>query len=156
MTPAEARALFPITAARAYLFSGGLAPAATPVRAAHDRWTALWESDPGHLYAHYRHEWELARQAFAALIGAGPDDAAQSTGVVDVDVRAMGVDFLSTTAMKWLLGPPGVGFFFTAREHADRLAPAQAGVAGVARPPRFDPAAGLTFKPGALRYEIGI
>ena len=45
MTPAEARTLFPITASRAYLFSGGLAPAAAPVKAALDRWTELWALD---------------------------------------------------------------------------------------------------------------
>ena len=45
MTPEAIREVFPITATRAYLFSGGLAPAATPVRAAHDRWTDAWMYD---------------------------------------------------------------------------------------------------------------
>lgn len=39
-------------------------------------------------------------------------DAAQSAGVVPIDVRREGVDILVTTAMKWLLGPPGVGFLY--------------------------------------------
>jgi selenocysteine lyase/cysteine desulfurase len=41
-------------------------------------------------------------------------DAAQSAGVVPIDVRAEGVDVLVTTGMKWLLGPPGVGYLFLA------------------------------------------
>src|SRR5438034_10620962 len=76
MTPEAIRQAFPITATRAYLFSGGLAPAATPVRAAHDRWTDAWTYDPAAPYASYQHEWELARQRFAALIGAAPDEVA--------------------------------------------------------------------------------
>ena len=47
MTPETIRQAFPITSTRAYLFSGGLAPAATPVRAAHDRWTEAWMYDSG-------------------------------------------------------------------------------------------------------------
>src|SRR5438128_2567875 len=76
MTHEAIRQVFPITSTRAYLFSGGLAPAATPVRAAHDRWTDAWTYDPAAPYASYQHEWELARQRFAALIGAAPDEVA--------------------------------------------------------------------------------
>ncbi len=39
-------------------------------------------------------------------------DAAQATGVVSTDVVRDGVDALVTTAMKWLLGPPGVGLAY--------------------------------------------
>jgi cysteine desulfurase / selenocysteine lyase len=264
MTPAEARSLFPITAERAYLFSGGLAPAAAPVRAAHDRWTEQWALDPGYVYAHYHDDWDRAKETFARLIGAeagevavvdhtsrgsnlaiqmieaGPGsnvvvdeftypsslypwrlpakshveiryvpardhrvhlddlaravdertvavsvthvcpktgfrhdlaavaelahahgayllvDAAQSAGVLQIDVRSMGIDFLSTCAMKWLLGTPGVGFLFVAREHVDRIAPPQVGYPGLVRPPVFDPQAELVFKPGAVRHELGI
>ena len=67
MTPEAIRQAFPITSTRAYLFSGGLAPAATPVRAAHDRWTDAWMYDPAAPYASYQHEWELARQRFGFL-----------------------------------------------------------------------------------------
>ncbi|MDX6593259.1 MAG: hypothetical protein QOJ13_2455 [Gaiellales bacterium] len=42
-------------------------------------------------------------------------DAAQTTGVVPIDVVAEGVDALVTTAMKWLLGPPGIGFAYVSR-----------------------------------------
>jgi selenocysteine lyase/cysteine desulfurase len=76
MTPEAARQAFPITATRAYLFSGGLAPAATPVREAHDRWTEAWTYDPAAPYMAYQHELEIARQRFAALIRADVDEVA--------------------------------------------------------------------------------
>ena len=43
-------------------------------------------------------------------------DAAQSTGIVPIDVTRDGVDALVTTAMKWLLGPPGIGFLYLSPE----------------------------------------
>lgn len=70
------RQAIPITATRAYLFSGGLAPAATPVREAHDRWTAAWTYDPADPYAAYQQELELARLRFATLPRADPDEIA--------------------------------------------------------------------------------
>src|SRR5690348_15459919 len=76
MTPEQARACFPIVTTRAYLFSGGLAPAAASVRAAHDRWTEAWMYDPAAPYADYHGEWDLARARFATLIGADPDEVA--------------------------------------------------------------------------------
>ena len=54
---------------------------------------------------------ELAHAHNAVLIV----DAAQSAVALDLDVRRLGVDFLSTCAMKWLLGAPGVGFLYVAR-----------------------------------------
>lgn len=43
-------------------------------------------------------------------------DAAQTTGVVPIDVVAEGIDMLVTTGMKWLLGLPGVGYLYVAPE----------------------------------------
>ena len=43
-------------------------------------------------------------------------DAAQTTGVVPIDVVAEGIDILVTTGMKWLLGLPGVGYLYVAPE----------------------------------------
>jgi cysteine desulfurase / selenocysteine lyase len=264
MTPEQARACFPIVNTRAYLFSGGLSPAATSVRAAHDRWSEAWMHDPAAPYADYQAEWDLARQRFAMLIGASPDevaivdhtsrgsnlivqmlppvahgnvvvddytypssiypwllspranvevrqvhananvvsvddiaravdddtiavsvshvspksgfrhdlaaladlahahnaflivDAAQSAGALDLDVGKLGVDFLTTCAMKWLLGAPGVGFLFVAGQHADRFEPPQAGYAGVVRPAGTAVDDPLQFKIGARRHEQGM
>jgi selenocysteine lyase/cysteine desulfurase len=264
MTPEQARHRFPITGTRAYLFSGGLAPAATSVRAAQDRWTAAWMEDPAAPYADYKGEWELARQRFAALIGADPEeiaivdhtsrgsnlvvqmlpgpefsnvvvdeftypssiypwllgakasvevrrvqardhvvaledmaravdhrtiaisishvspksgfrhdlaavanlahthgaflivDAAQSAGAVHLDVRRDDVDFLTTCAMKWLLGAPGVGFLYIRRELIEQFDPPQVGYAGVVRGPTAAVDDPLEFRPGARRHEQGM
>jgi selenocysteine lyase/cysteine desulfurase len=39
-------------------------------------------------------------------------DGAQALGVVDIDVNLPPLDFLATTASKWLMGPAGVGLLF--------------------------------------------
>ena len=95
---------------------------------------------------------ELAHAHDAFLIV----DAAQSAGALDLNVRQLGVDFLSTCAMKWLLGAPGVGFLFVARQHADRLEPPQVGYAGVVRPPGAAVDDPLKFRTGARRHEQGM
>jgi cysteine desulfurase/selenocysteine lyase len=218
------RAQFPITRTRAYLFSGALAPAALPVRAAWDDWTESWSYDPNHVYdgAFMMGSMDALRASFGRLIGASASnvaitdntsraanlavrvldarpgsnvvvdsgtypssaypwyattdkevrfvptdgvadaagalasridddtvavcvthvapftgrrhdlraiadaahghgasilvDAAQTTGVVPIDVVDEGVDAMVTTAMKWLLGPPGVGFLYLSPE----------------------------------------
>jgi cysteine desulfurase family protein len=49
-------------------------------------------------------------------------DAAQSAGVLPIDVDALGVDFLAFSAHKGLLGPTGVGAcFLSARHEIDPL-----------------------------------
>ncbi len=264
LTPAQVRAEFPITERRAYLFSGGLAPASRAVRAAHDRWTEAWMYDPAAPYAAYHADWDAARERFANLVGATADevaivdhtsrganlivqmipappganvvvdeytypsslypwllepkrgtqvrcvaardgrvhlddlaravdrrtvalsvthvspktgfrhdltalanlahehgaylvvDAAQSAGALDLDVRRMGIDFLTTCAMKWLLGAPGVGFVFIAREHVERLEPPHVGYAGVVRAADAGPTDPLSFRSGARRHEPGM
>src|SRR3954451_11847406 len=97
MTPEAIRRAFPITSTRAYLFSGGLAPAATPVRAAHDRWTDAWMYDPAAPYAAYQEEWEVARARFACLIGADADEVA----VVDHTSRG------ANLVVQMIEAPPG-------------------------------------------------
>ncbi|GIJ23897.1 aminotransferase class V-fold PLP-dependent enzyme [Micromonospora lutea] len=209
------RAAIPLLTTRAYLFSGGIAPLAEPVRAELTSWVDQWASDPLVHRGDYFGGWDRLRDAFAQLVGAAPEevaitentsratnlalrllglpagstvlvddttyptmawaalrhglrvrqvhrtpgqravdafaahadptvsclavshvaaldgyrhdlaelaglaaergmrlfvDAAQSTGVVPVEMTRDGVDALVSTAMKWLLGPPGVGF----------------------------------------------
>lgn len=71
----------------------------------------------------FRHDLEalsrIARTVGAALVV----DAAQSAGVVALDVEAEGVDFISFGAMKWLLGTPGVAFFYARPEKFGHLLP---------------------------------
>jgi selenocysteine lyase/cysteine desulfurase/short-subunit dehydrogenase len=81
-------------------------------------------------------------------------DAAQSVGLVETDVGASGVDFLATTACKWLAGPRGIGLLYVRGELLkDLLLPsagwASAGDLGNYSAQRFVPA------DGAERFETG-
>lgn len=44
-------------------------------------------------------------------------DATQSLGMLQIDVRRAGVDFLSAGCYKWLLAPIGTALFFSREEH---------------------------------------
>ena len=258
------RPLFPVTETRAYLFAGGLAPAAAPVRAAFDEWTNRWMFDPAYHRARYFEEWDLLRSRLAAVLGGDPDgvslvdntsrasnlaaqmidpppganivtdetshpsavwswllpgrtpvevreapagsystaaerlasvvdrrtaavivshidartgfrhdlrtlagvahesgarlivDAAQSAGAAAVDAEGDGVDFIAGTVMKWLLGPPGVGFLYVRRRIREQLAPPHVGYVGadcISSPPRPK---SLFFRSGGMRHEIGL
>lgn len=261
------RAAFPITASRSYLFSGGLAPAATPVRAAMDAWIDTWTTDPAAHRADYFSDLAAVRHSLARLLGCdgadlaitdttsraanlavaavplraganvvvdatthpsmrlpwalpgrrpvevrsatgplGTDaiaalvdrstaavivshvdgitgfrhdlsalaevahragavlavDAAQSVGAIGVDVAREGVDLLAGLSMKWLLGPPGVGFLFVARHLREGLRVA-AGGGTAADPPHvgyLHTAIGadgrLEHAAGADRHELGV
>ena len=51
-------------------------------------------------------------------------DAAQALGVVDVDATDPPLDFLATTASKWLMGPAGVGFLYLKDRYLGATPPA--------------------------------
>ena len=258
------RPLFPITQNRAYLFAGGLAPAAIPVKAALDEWSDRWMFDPAYHRARYFDEWRILKDRLASVLGAdsgelaivdntsrgsnlavqmidpppganivtdptshpsavwpwllpgrppvevrtipaGPTstwadgleaavdertiavivshvdprtgfrhdlrrladlahasggylivDAAQSAGAVPVEAASAGVDFMSGTMMKWLLGPPGLGYFYARREHLEARPPPHVGYVGAecAGPPTA--LEHLSFSPGGKRHEIGL
>ena len=84
-------------------------------------------------------------------------DAAQSTGVVPIDVAAEGVDALVTTAMKWLLGPPGVGFLYLSPELLRDAPVLDVGYIGLDAPLGDWPVRDM---PGIVadgrRYELGL
>lgn len=79
-------------------------------------------------------------------------DAAQSEGRMEVDVRALGCDFLTSCARKGLMGPQGVGFLWGREELLEQLAPltlgSQAGV--VTGPSSFE------LEDIPARFEAGI
>lgn len=79
-------------------------------------------------------------------------DAFQAAGNVEIDVRALDVDFLVTGVYKWLLGPPGFGFVYVKSEHHARV-PTRSGWQGHAEPYAFDPMGPLA--PDARRYQGG-
>jgi Selenocysteine lyase len=79
-------------------------------------------------------------------------DVAQSAGVTPVDVRGAGVDIAYGVSMKWLCGPPGLGYLYLTPELMASREPPHVGHAGTS----FGPDGSLAFKPGGRRYDIGV
>ena len=50
-------------------------------------------------------------------------DGIQAVGALQMDVKALGVDFLTCGTYKWLLGPTGLGFFYVKEELLSELQP---------------------------------
>ena len=66
-------------------------------------------------------------------------DAFHSVGVMPVDVKAIGTDFLTGGVLKWLCGGPGGCFLYVAPAVHERYAPALTGWQAHARPFAFEP-----------------
>lgn len=85
-------------------------------------------------------------------------DAAQSAGCLRTDVKALGVDALALGTQKALLALYGLGFLYLERSVAERLTPVYVARYGMdLGPDAHETAIGpgdLTFKPGALRFEL--
>ena len=60
-------------------------------------------------------------------------DAVQAVGMFPIDVKASGVDVISTGTYKWLLGSYGVAPFYVRRELLDRIQPDRMGALHVER-----------------------
>lgn len=75
-------------------------------------------------------------------------DAVQALGVVPLDVRALGVDYLAAGGHKWLMGLLGAGVLWVRAERAAALRPHLAGWLSHEHAVRF-----LTDGPGHLRYD---
>jgi kynureninase len=80
-------------------------------------------------------------------------DAFHSVGVIPVDVRALGVDFLIGGVLKWLCGGPGACFLFASPSARDRFAPALTGWQAHARPFAFEET--MEHTTGAFRWLSG-
>lgn len=65
-------------------------------------------------------------------------DAYHSVGVIPVDVKQSGVDFLSGGVLKWLCGGPGGCFVYASPSASERFAPALTGWQAHKRPFAFD------------------
>ncbi|HHF52594.1 MAG: aminotransferase class V-fold PLP-dependent enzyme [Candidatus Aminicenantes bacterium] len=50
-------------------------------------------------------------------------DSAHGMGMLDLDIKELGVDFLATSPYKWLGAPTGVGVFYVRKEAQDQLWP---------------------------------
>ena len=80
-------------------------------------------------------------------------DAYHSVGVVPVDVRTIGCDFLTGGVLKWLCGGPGGCFLWALPQVSERLAPALTGWQAHARPFAFEDE--LVHADGACRWLSG-
>lgn len=81
-------------------------------------------------------------------------DAIQGLGAFPLDVEALGVDFLSADAHKWLLGPEGVGIGYASPRALDRIEQAVEGWFGMEEPFDFFNVE-QPLKRSAARYEEG-
>jgi kynureninase len=65
-------------------------------------------------------------------------DAFHSVGVIPVDVKALGVDFLSGGVLKWLCGGPGGAFLYASPDSTKSLSPSFTGWQAHERPFGFE------------------
>ena len=80
-------------------------------------------------------------------------DAFHAVGVVPVDVRRSGADFVTGGVLKWLCGGPGACFLYVAPSVRDALEPALTGWQAHARPFAFEPE--MEYAEGAFRWLNG-
>ena len=81
-------------------------------------------------------------------------DAIQSLGVVPMDVKDFGVDFLAADGHKWLLSPEGTGIFYCKSELSETLKPSLIGWLSVQSENEFEKIE-YKLKVSAGRFEEG-
>jgi kynureninase len=80
-------------------------------------------------------------------------DAFHAVGVVPVDVRRSGADFVTGGVLKWLCGGPGGCFLYVSPSVRDTLEPALTGWQAHSRPFAFEPE--MEYATGAFRWLNG-
>ncbi|MGI9078196.1 MAG: aminotransferase class V-fold PLP-dependent enzyme [Gemmatimonadaceae bacterium] len=80
-------------------------------------------------------------------------DAFHSVGIMPVDVKRNGTDFLTGGVLKWLCGGPGGCFLYVSPEIRERYAPAITGWQAHSRPFAFETE--MDFATGAFRWLNG-
>jgi kynureninase len=93
---------------------------------------------------------EAARAAGAYVLV----DDFHGSGVVPIDVHELGIDFLLSGALKWLLGGQGIAFLYCRRDLVERMDPLVVGWFGTKDPFAFD-RSGLALRDDARRFETG-
>jgi selenocysteine lyase/cysteine desulfurase len=81
-------------------------------------------------------------------------DAYQTLGTVPIDVKALGVDFLASGNLKFLLGIPGIAFLYVRRALVETLHPTVTGWFGRADPFAFR-VKELDWAGSASRFDTG-
>jgi kynureninase len=93
---------------------------------------------------------ETAHEAGALVVV----DDFHGSGIVPLDVHALGVDFLLSGALKWLMGGQGIAFLYCRRDLVAKMEPLVVGWFGTKRPFDFD-RSGLDLRDDARRFETG-
>lgn len=81
-------------------------------------------------------------------------DAYQTLGTTPVNVKAIGVDFLASGCLKFLMGIPGIAFLYVKKELIKTLHPAVTGWFGRANPFGFE-VKKLDWAKTASRFDTG-
>jgi selenocysteine lyase/cysteine desulfurase len=81
-------------------------------------------------------------------------DDYQDAGTRPIEVKALGVDFYITGALKYLLGTSGIAFLYVREELISQLTPTQSGWFAQQNPFAFDPQR-LELSPTARRFQDG-
>ncbi|MBE9145140.1 aminotransferase class V-fold PLP-dependent enzyme [Planktothrix mougeotii] len=78
-------------------------------------------------------------------------DAAQSVGVLPLQLTETGVDFYAFTGHKWLCGPDGLGGLYVSAESLSELSPTFIGWRSIINDAQGKP---IAWTPDARRYEV--
>ncbi|HYW19216.1 MAG TPA: aminotransferase class V-fold PLP-dependent enzyme [Nodularia sp. (in: cyanobacteria)] len=78
-------------------------------------------------------------------------DAAQSAGLLPLNLTALGADFYAFTGHKWLCGPAGVGGLYVRPEARENLHPTFIGLRGIVVDSQGQP---VNWQPDGRRYEV--
>ena len=81
-------------------------------------------------------------------------DAYQTLGVQPINVKEIGVDFLASGCLKYLMGVPGIAFLYVRPGLVESLEPTVTGWFGRSNPFSFD-IKSLTWSAGASRFDSG-
>jgi selenocysteine lyase/cysteine desulfurase len=81
-------------------------------------------------------------------------DDFHGSGIVPIDVHALGIDLLVTGVLKWLCGGQGLALLYCRRELIESMQPAVVGWFGTKNPFDFD-RSGLHLRDDARRFETG-
>ena len=81
-------------------------------------------------------------------------DDFHGSGIVPLDVHALGIDFLVSGALKWLCGGQGIAFLYCRRDLIEVMEPLVVGWFGTENPFDFD-RSGLRLRTDARRFETG-
>lgn len=78
-------------------------------------------------------------------------DAAQSVGLLPLNLTELGADFYAFTGHKWLCGPAGVGGLYVSPTAREKLQPTFIGLRGVVVDSHSQP---INWQPDGRRYEV--